>query len=105
MLYANIWAMLGGVRNCSVVKLLQPITGRVWLERLPAHCPELNPDEGVWNYLKRVCLKHRTFSDLKELRKGLRRAIRTFRSHPQLIQACLHKEVMFKYKGCVTEAC
>lgn len=75
--------------------LLEEANGRVWLERLPAYCPDLNPDEGVWNYLKRVCLKNRIFSNLKDLGKGLRKAIRTLRSRPQLIQAC------FAQVGCV----
>lgn len=75
--------------------LLEEAKGRIWLERLPAYCPDLNPDERVWNYLKRVCLKNRIFSNLKDLGKGLRKAIRTFRSHPQLIQAC------FAQVGCV----
>lgn len=30
---------------------------RIWLERLPGYAPELNPDEGIWNYLKRVELR------------------------------------------------
>jgi hypothetical protein len=28
------------------------------LEQLPSYAPELNPDEGIWNYLKRVELKN-----------------------------------------------
>lgn len=75
--------------------LLEESNGRVWLEQLPGYCPDLNPDEGVWNYLKRVCLKNQIFSNLKDLGKGLRKAIRFFRSHPQLIQAC------FAQVGCV----
>jgi len=26
----------------------------LWLEQLPGYAPDLNPDEGIWNYLKRV---------------------------------------------------
>src|SRR5918996_4149633 len=36
----------------------QPSWAGVHLEQLPAYAPELNPDEGVWNYLKRVELKN-----------------------------------------------
>lgn len=75
--------------------LPEEANGRVWLERLPAYCPDLNHDEGVWNYLKRECLKSRIFSNLKDLGKGLRKAIRLFRSRPHLIQAC------FVQAGCV----
>ncbi len=58
--------------------LLEEANGRVWLERIPGYSPDLNPDEGVWNYLKRVGLKNQVFSNLKELGKGLRKAIRHF---------------------------
>lgn len=40
---------------------------RLHLERLPGYAPDLNPDEGVWNYLKRVELKNRCCADLAEL--------------------------------------
>lgn len=32
---------------------------RLHLERLPSYAPELNPDEGIWNHLKRVELANR----------------------------------------------
>ncbi|MDQ5851707.1 MAG: IS630 family transposase, partial [Chloroflexota bacterium] len=41
---------------------------RVHLERLPGYAPELNPDEGIWCYLKRVELKNVCCYDLPELR-------------------------------------
>ena len=83
-------------RSKEVKKFLhEEANGRVWLERLPPYCPDLNPDEGVWNYLKRVLLKNQIFLNLKDLGKGLRKAIRTFRSRPHLIQAC------FAQAGCV----
>lgn len=75
--------------------LVEDASKRIWIERLPPYCPDLNPDEGVWNYLKRVCLKNQIFPGLKELGKGLRKAIRMFRSRPHLIQAC------FAQTGCV----
>ncbi|MFQ6030721.1 MAG: transposase, partial [Dehalococcoidia bacterium] len=31
---------------------------RIHLEQLPGYAPELNPAEGIWNYLKRVELKN-----------------------------------------------
>lgn len=49
-------------------------TKRLHLERLSGYAPDLNPDEGVWNYLKRVELKNRCCADLAELRRELRRA-------------------------------
>ena len=44
------------IHRCKAVKefLAQCDEGRLWLEKLPAYCPDLNPDEGVWQYLKCV---------------------------------------------------
>jgi transposase len=40
---------------------------RIRPELLPAYAPELNPDEGIWNYLKRVELKNLACHDLSQL--------------------------------------
>ena len=47
---------------------------RMHLERLPGYAPELDPDAGIWRYLKRVELKNRCCHDLPELRSELRLA-------------------------------
>ena len=36
---------------------------RLHLEPLPAYAPDLNPDEGIWNYLKRVELRNVSCDD------------------------------------------
>ena len=61
---------------------------RLQLERLPGYAPELNPDEGVWNLLKRVELKNRCCRDLDELRWELGLATRRLRRRPLLLAAC-----------------
>ena len=47
---------------------------RLHLERLPGYAPDLNPDEGIWNYLKRVELGTVCATGLADLRHHLRRA-------------------------------
>jgi transposase len=47
---------------------------RLHLEQLPAYAPDLNPDEGVWNYVKRVELANVCCHDLHELQRHLIRA-------------------------------
>jgi transposase len=47
---------------------------RLHLEQLPGYAPDLNPDEGVWNYLKRVELANLCCPDLPALSLALRRA-------------------------------
>ena len=63
---------------------------RLRLIRLPAYAPELNPDEGVWCWLKRalgnVCCR-----DFAELRYELGLAIAKLRRRPHIIQACFQK--------------
>ena len=47
--------------------LSQGAAQRIQLEQLPGYAPELNPDEGVWRYLKRVELRNVICADLAEL--------------------------------------
>jgi transposase len=61
---------------------------RLHLERLPGYAPDLNPDEGIWNYLKRVELKNRCCRDLAELRLELRRAKERLRHKRHVIRSC-----------------
>ncbi len=62
---------------------------RLQMERLPGYAPELNPDEGVWNLLKRKELKNRCCRDLDELRWELGLAIRRLRRKRHLLRACV----------------
>lgn len=64
---------------------------RLHLERLPGYAPELNPDEGIWNYLKRVELGNCCCRDLAELALVLRRAKERLRHKRTVIQACFQQ--------------
>ncbi len=64
---------------------------RLHLEQLPGHAPELNPDEGIWNYLKRVELGNRYWHNLTELAVALRRAKERLRHKRTVIQACIRQ--------------
>lgn len=80
-------------RSAEVKRFLaeQP-AGRVHIERLPPYAPELNPDEGIWGYLKRVELKNLCCMSLAELRVALRNAVRRLRRKADVILGCF-KEV------------
>lgn len=60
---------------------------QLWLERLPAYAPDLNPDEGVGQHLKHVELRNVICYSLCQLRWQLHRAIMRLRSKPWLIHA------------------
>jgi transposase len=61
---------------------------RLHLEQLPGYAPDLNPDEGVWNYVKRVELDNVCCHDLGELRTQVIRARERLRHKRAIIRAC-----------------
>ncbi len=61
---------------------------RLHLERLPGYAPDLNPDEGIWNYLKRVELANVCCHDLPELAEQVRQAAQRLSAQPAIIRAC-----------------
>jgi transposase len=65
--------------------------GRLRVERLPAYAPDLNPDEGVWNYLKRVELRNTCCASLRHLREALREAAIRLCTRPEIIRACIRQ--------------
>jgi transposase len=61
---------------------------RIHLEPLPGYAPELNPDEGIWHYLKRVELRNVCCRDLTHLRRELRLATARLRHKRHVIRGC-----------------
>ncbi len=82
------------IHRAKVVKefLSNGASQRIHLEQLPGYAPELNPDEGIWRYLKRVELRNLCCSDSKELRRELRLAVARLRHRRHIIKSCV-KEV------------
>jgi transposase len=79
------------IHRAQVVKefLAQGGAARLHLEQLPTYAPELNPDEGIWNYLKRVELRNVCCDDLAELRLELRLATARLRHKHTVLQGCI----------------
>lgn len=77
------------IHRSQVVKdlLASSEDSRIHLEQFPAYAPELNPDEGVWNHLKRVELKNVNCQDLDQLHTELRRAKERLRHKTEVIKA------------------
>jgi transposase len=61
---------------------------RIHLERRPGYAPELNPQEGVWNLLKRRELKNLCCHSLSQLRADLVRAKERLRHRQEILQSC-----------------
>ena len=79
------------IHRAQVIKdyLASGAAARIHLEHFPAYAPELNPDEGIWNYLKRVELKNIACEDIDELRRELRKAKERMRHKVDVVNACV----------------
>jgi len=79
-------------RSKTTREELSGYASRLTVNRLPPYAPELNPDEGLWAYLKGHALRGFCPPDIKTLTAALRQAVRRVRRHPRLIrsffQAC-----------------
>jgi transposase len=62
---------------------------RLHLEQLPGYAPELNPVEGLWNYLKRVELGNVCCPEMGALRLALRRAKERVRHKRRVLLGCI----------------
>lgn len=61
---------------------------RIQIEHLPAYAPELNPQEGVWNLLKRVELKNVCCLDLQQVEQELLHAKERLRHRKTTLSHC-----------------
>ena len=59
----------------------------ITVRRFPPYAPDLNPMEGVWEYLKHVRLRNVCTSNLDHLHAELTRAIIVLRAKPMLIKS------------------
>lgn len=88
------------IHRSKVVKEYLRTDGKdkVHLERLPAYAPEVNPDEGVWRYLKHVELRNICSETLRTLRYELRCATKRLRHKSAVLLGCLRQALPFSYQ-------
>jgi transposase len=86
------------IHRSKLVKqyLADGAAARLRLERLPGYAPELNPDEGIWHYLKHVEMKHLCCEDMVRLKAELAAAEQRLRQKPQIITACFQNVGYFR---------
>lgn len=78
-------------RSKPVKALLAAQKGRLWLERLPAYAPELNPVEYLWAHLKEHEIANLLVAHGWELSLHATAALRRMRRRPRIIRACWHQ--------------
>ena len=71
--------------------LSQGAARRIQLEQLPGCAPELNPDEGVWRYLKRVELRNVVCAGLAQLTREFWTAAKRLLAKPDVLRACIRE--------------
>ena len=87
-----IWDGLPAHRGQAVKDFLQQgATQRIHLEQLPSYAPDLNPSEGIWQYLKHVEMKNLCCATIPHLRDELRKAIARLRHKTHIICACIEQ--------------
>jgi transposase len=82
-----IWDGLPAHRSKTVASWLSKTKGLVWVERLPAYAPELNPIEYLWGNVKGKELANFSPKDLWELSSEAKSALLKRRRRPNLIRA------------------
>jgi len=86
-----VWDGLSG----RVEEFLGRQKGRVWLERLPAYAPELNPVEYIWGYWKKHELPNFCPKNYAELSTQARRALGRMRKRKTLVTAFWKQAELF----------
>lgn len=74
-------------RSRLVRDYLDKLKGKIWVEKLPAYAPELNPTEYVWGYFKHHELPNLCALDLVQLSQFGRKALSRMRRRPKLVSA------------------
>jgi len=73
-----------------VAQYVQRLAGRLELHFLPGYAPELNPDEFVWNHLKRQGVSKTPLRRDESLRSRIQSDLAAIRSRPALVRSFFH---------------
>jgi len=80
-------------RSTEVRDFLSSEDGKgVHLEHPPTYAPELNPDEGIWNYLKRVELRNVVCRYMGQLFRQFPGAVQRLRQKRPIVRSCFVQE-------------
>lgn len=73
-----------------VAQYVQRLAGRLELHFLRGYAQELNPDEFVWNHLKRQIAQQDPVATRQSPRSPVLSDLATIQSHPSLIRSFFH---------------
>jgi transposase len=70
-----------------VKQFISDSNGKIELYFLPPYAPDLNPDEFVWNHLKRHGLSKKPLTKNEALRTRVERDLAAIKKSPRLIRS------------------
>ncbi len=74
----------------AVAQYVQSLKGRLALHFLPGYAPELNPDEFVWNHLKRQGVSKTPLRRDESLRSRVHADLAAIKARPALVRSFFH---------------
>lgn len=81
-------------RSKKVLNFVANTNGRLRLFYLPPYSPELNPDELVWNHVKRHGIGRTALAGMAELKERVITRLRLLRQSPDLVRGFFRYSVM-----------
>src|SRR3984893_14987792 len=78
-----------------VAQYVQRLAGRLELHFLPGYAPELNPDEFVWNHLKRQGVSKTPLRRDESLRSRVQSDLAAIEARPALVRSFFHARDVF----------
>jgi transposase len=75
-----------------IKKYIQELKGKIELFFLPGYAPDLNPDEFVWNYIKKNGTSKKPLYQNEALRDRIESDLREVKNSPTLVQAFFKSE-------------
>lgn len=69
---------------------VQGLKGRLEIQFLPGYAPELNPDEFVWNHLKREGVAKKPLRRDESLKERVESDLRAIQARPELVRSFFH---------------
>ena len=73
-----------------VAEYVRSLRGRLEIHFLPGYAPELNPDEFVWNHLKRQGVSKKPLRQGESLRRRVQEDLERIQRGPALVRAFFH---------------
>ena len=94
------WDGLNSHRSKKTRAALAEHSSRLQVYRLPAYAPQLNPDEGLWAWMKQHALAGQCPPNLPALEQSIRLALRRLRRRPHLIRSFIRRCPLYFLTPC-----